>query len=88
MFTNLKLWIVVVRHNFKWENSLYLLFETRIFTNLDVQTGISVPTIMIQATKTHHYIIFSLSDHYILSREWRIIVDQVQTNHHSRHMVL
>ena len=58
MFTNLKLWVVVVRHNFKWENSLYLFFETRIFTNLDVQTGISVPTIMIQATKTHHYIIF------------------------------
>ena len=28
--------------------------------------------------KTHRYIFWS--DHYILSREWRVIVDQVQTN--------
>ena len=33
----------------------------------------------IPAVKTHHYII-SLSDHYILSREWIVIVDQVLTN--------
>ena len=26
--------------------------------------------------------LLSLSDHYILSREWRVIVDQVQTNYH------
>ena len=32
--------------------------------------------------------LFALSDHYILSREWRIIVDQVQTNNHGRHMIL
>ena len=38
--------------------------------------------------KTHHYTLFSLSDHYILSREWRDIVYQVQTNYHGRHMVL
>ena len=31
---------------------------------------------------------FSLSDRYILSRGWRVIVDQVQTNYHGRPMVL
>ena len=30
--------------------------------------------------KTHHYIIYALSYHYILSREWRVIIHQVQTN--------
>ena len=32
--------------------------------------------------------LFSLSDHYILRREWRVIVDQVQTNYQGRAMVL
>ena len=26
--------------------------------------------------------LFSLFDHYLLSREWRVIVNQVQTNYH------
>ena len=30
---------------------------------------------------------FSLSDHYIVSREWRIIVGQVQTNYHGMAIV-
>ena len=30
----------------------------------------------------HTTTLFSLSDHYILSREWRVIVDQVQTSYH------
>ena len=30
----------------------------------------------------HTTTLFPLSDHYILSREWKVIVDQVQTNHH------
>ena len=30
----------------------------------------------------------SLSDHYILNREWRVTVNQVQTNYHGRPMVL
>ena len=29
-----------------------------------------------------------VSDHYILSREWIVIVDQVQNNYHGRPMVL
>ena len=37
--------------------------------------------------KTHHYII-SFVDHHILNREWRVIVDQVQTNYHGRPIVL
>ena len=36
----------------------------------------------------HTTTLFSLSDHCILSREWRVIVDQVKTNHHGRPMVL
>ena len=34
--------------------------------------------------------LFSLFDHYILSREWRVIVDLVglQTDYHGRPMVL
>ena len=40
-----------------------------------------------EKVKTHHDIIF-LSDHDILSREWRVIVDPVQTNYHGRPMVL
>ena len=36
----------------------------------------------------HTTTLFSLSDHDILSRGWRVIVDQVQTNYHGRPMVL
>ena len=36
----------------------------------------------------HTTTLFVLSDHYILSREWTVIVDQVQTNNHGRPMVL
>ena len=32
--------------------------------------------------------LFSLSDDHILSREWRVVFDQVQTNYHGSHMVL
>ena len=30
----------------------------------------------------HTTTLFSLSDNYILSPEWRLFVDQVQTNYH------
>ena len=37
----------------------------------------------------HTTTLFALSDHYILSREWRVIVDQAQTNYyHGRLMVV
>ena len=38
----------------------------------------------------HYYIIIIIimSDQDILSREWRVIVHQVQTNYNDRHMVL
>ena len=32
----------------------------------------------------HTTTLFALSDHYILSREWRVIVDQLQINNHGR----
>ena len=35
-----------------------------------------------QAIFKHTTTLFSLSDHYILSREWEVIVDLVQTNYH------
>ena len=35
----------------------------------------------------HNTTLFSLSDRYILSREWRVL-DQVQTNYHGGPMVL
>ena len=36
----------------------------------------------------HTTTLFSLSDHNILSREWSVIVHQVQINYHGRPMVL
>ena len=36
----------------------------------------------------HTTALFSLSNHYILSREWRVIVDQVPTNYNGRPVVL
>ena len=36
----------------------------------------------------HKTTLFSLSDHEILSHEWRVIVDQVQVNYYSRSHVL
>ena len=36
----------------------------------------------------HTTTLFSLYDHYILSREWIVIVDLVQTNYHGRPMVI
>ena len=32
--------------------------------------------------------LFALSDHYILSREWGVFVDQVQTNYHDRLLIV
>ena len=36
----------------------------------------------------HSTTLFSLSDHDILSREWRVIVDQVQTSYHGRPIII
>ena len=36
----------------------------------------------------HTTTLFSLSDHYILIREWRVVVDQVQTTYHGRPMLI
>ena len=39
--------------------------------------------------KTHHYIIFFVRPpHSNISREWRVIVDLVQTDYHGRPIVL
>ena len=47
------------------------------------------PVKCVHSTNLKHAItLFALPDHYILSREWRIIVDQVQTSYHGRTMVL
>ena len=39
-------------------------------------------------TLKHTTTFFSLCDHYNLCWEWRVFVDQVQTNYHGRPMVL
>ena len=44
----------------------------------------SIPELTVE---THPYTI-SFSDHYILSGEYRVIVDLVHTNYHGRPMVL
>ena len=36
----------------------------------------------------HTTTLFALHDHHILNREWRVNVDQVQTNYHGRPIVL
>ena len=36
----------------------------------------------------HTTTLFSLSDHYILSREWRVIVREVKTNYNGMPIVL
>ena len=57
-----------------------------------VQSGISAANKNIRLGHLwllkHTTALFALSDHYILSREWRVIVDQLQTNYHGRPMVL
>ena len=42
----------------------------------------------LEFTLKHTTTIFSLSDHYILSREWGVIVNLVQTNYHGKPTVL
>ena len=37
---------------------------------------------MVRCVLKHTTTLFALSNHYILSREWRVIVHQVQTNYH------
>ena len=44
--------------------------------------------LMFHSVLKHATTLFALSDHYIISREWRVIVDQVQTNNHGRPIVL
>ena len=46
------------------------------------------PIILLYKAIKQSTTLFSLSDHYILSREWRVIVDQEQTNYHGGPMVL
>ena len=41
-------------------------------------------SVRLYAGLKHNSILFVLSNHYILSREWRVIVDQVHTNYHGK----
>ena len=42
----------------------------------------------VEVVLQHTTTFFSLSDHDILSREWRVIVDQVQADNHGRPIAL
>ena len=57
-----------------------------ILTTFPLST--SIISINLYNALKHTTTLFSSSDHYILSREWRVIVDQVRTNYHGRPMVL
>ena len=50
--------------------------------------SLDISCVSIENELKHTTTLFSLSDHYILSREWRVIVDQVQINYHGRPTVL
>ena len=63
--------------------------KAKILNRTDyIQLESSKAAILNNKLKKHTTTLFPLSDHYILSREWRAIVDQVQTNYHGRPMVL
>ena len=55
-----------------------------ISTCTQLNSGHSQTELSLKHTTT----LFPLSDHYILSRGWRVIVDQVQTNYHGKPMVI
>ena len=56
------------------------------------ETPVDKPVIVVQPLADlplkHTTTLFALSDHYILSRKWRVIVDLVHINYHGRPMVL
>ena len=46
------------------------------------------PSVTLVHHLKHTTTLYSLSDHYILSREWRVIVHQVQINYYVRPLAL
>ena len=44
--------------------------------------GLEISALWRESLLKHTTTLFALSDHYILSQEWRVIVDNVQTNYH------
>ena len=69
-------------HNFKWVK----LFRFDNMKVNDFKILLIDVTFYVYYPLKHTTTLFSLSDHYILSWEWRVIVDQAQTNYHGRPM--
>ena len=65
--------------SFKW--SEVTLIQRR---NNDAMSYNEWPTTSDYDISKHTIALFSLSDHYTLSREWRVIGDKVKTNYHGR----
>ena len=64
-----------------WQAAAGLHSNRHILNNI-VKSSIANQFLLPSLRLKHTTTLFSLSDHYILSREWRVIVDQVQTNYH------
>ena len=88
-------WNPFIRRKRSSEWEPYVLRDTRqvrILTGWrdktrSVSTEKKVLNVIIHLLK-HTTTLISLSDHYILSREWRVIIDRLQTNNHGKPMVL
>ena len=65
--------------------SFNMSYSPLIFNHLP--SGFNALNAVISILK-HTTTLFSLFDHYILSREWEVIVDQVHNNYHGKPMVL
>ena len=61
-----------------WCELEFIIFVGVTFFSLELFT---YPSRVPKPKLIHTTTLFSLSEHYILSREWIVIVDQVQTNY-------
>ena len=83
MSTNCVLWEQSI---WEWKNPLHALNVLVHDLVLYVLGTTAFP--LFKPILKHTTTLISLSDHYILSREWRVIVDTLQTDYHGRPMVL
>ena len=79
--------LMLVKRRRRWANIKPPLVQRLVFAGMPESRN-TLSTLPEYLTLKHTITLFSLSDHCILSREWRVIVDLVQTNYHGRLMVL
>ena len=64
-----------------------------IFQSPEVVSRYRDPQLQVTENYKYHQLkhtttLFSLTEHDFLSQEWRVIVDQVQTNYNGRHIMV